>query len=84
MIAVNLLLHLFVAIFWSSLREQQLHLKLEGPLGSAIGLLRVPERLKLEIHGLFTEANQTADATAERHGPTLVFVRLPVRGDGGG
>jgi len=84
MIAVNYLLNVFVAIFWSSLREQQLYLKLEGPLGPAIGFLRVPERLKLEVHGLFTEANHTADATAERHCPTLVFVRLPVRGDGRG
>jgi len=84
MIAVNLLLHLFVAIFWSSLREQQLHLKLEGPLGSAIGLLSVPERLKLEVHGLFAETNQTADTSAEGHRPALVFVRLPVRTNGRG
>lgn len=81
---VILLLHAFLEIFWSLLREQQLYLKLEGPLGPAIGLLRVPKRLKLEVHRLSTEANQTADATAERHSPAVVAVRLLVRGDGRG
>src|SRR5262245_50730236 len=63
------------------LREQQLHLNLQLPPGPEVWSHRVVQPLNAGVDSLVIDLEQTPDASANRHGPTIPRGCRPVRGD---
>jgi len=70
-----------VGIFKKSFRKQELHLQAQRPVGAVIRRHHVVERLDLGVHRQLAQVEDLPHAAAERHGPAVVAVRLPVGGD---
>src|SRR5262245_57033455 len=63
------------------LRENELHLNLQLPPGPEVWSHCVVQTLNAGVDSLGVDLEQTPDASANRHDPTITRRRGPVRGD---
>src|SRR5262245_42785064 len=63
-----------------SFREHELNLCAYLPVGSEVGAYDVVIRRDLSVHRQLADVEDLPDAGAERHGPLLAGLCLPVRG----
>src|SRR6188472_1798078 len=63
------------------LREQELDLGSELPVGSSSGPCDVVVGGELHVHGLVADLENPPEAASDRHGPAVAMPGFPVRGD---
>jgi hypothetical protein len=64
-----------------SLGEQELNLEPQLPVRTVVRCHHILESLQLEIHRQPPEADDLPGTTAQRHGPAITAVGLPVGGN---